>query len=148
MELTRRSLLAATAATAAAGAATRALGDYLAQRYPDPAVEVVDPAFEKYRLALSAVERLGSGFRWAEGPVWFGDMRMLLFSDVSNNRIIGWNEQTGETGVFRKPSNYANGNARDRQGRLLTCEHRPGASPGRSMTAASRSSSTGSKASR
>ena len=123
MELTRRSLLAATAATAAAGAATRAFGDYLAQRYPDPAVEVVDPAFEKYRLALSAVERLGSGFRWAEGPVWFGDMRMLLFSDVSNNRIISWNEQTGETGVFRKPSNYANGNARDRQGRLLTCEH-------------------------
>jgi len=48
---------------------------------------------------------------------------MLLFSDVSNDRIMSWNEQTGEVGTFRKPSNYANGNTRDRQGRLLTCEH-------------------------
>jgi len=55
--------------------------------------------------------------------VWFGGMHLLLFSDVSNNRIMSWNEQTGEVGVFRKPANYANGNTRDRQGRLLTCEH-------------------------
>ena len=44
-------------------------------RYPDPAVQIVDPSFAKYRLSLAAVERLATGFRWAEGPVWFGDGR-------------------------------------------------------------------------
>src|SRR4051812_25467820 len=65
-----------------------------AQRRPDPAVEIIDPSFGKYRLALTAVERLATGFHWAEGPVWFGDMRMLLLSNISNDRIMSWNEQT------------------------------------------------------
>jgi gluconolactonase len=94
-----------------------------AQRYPDPAVEILDPSFAKYRLPLSHVERLGTGFRWGEGPIWLGDTRLLLFSDVSNDRIMKWDEATGEISTFRAPSNYANGNTRDRQGRLLTCEH-------------------------
>jgi gluconolactonase len=93
-----------------------------AMHYPDPAVEVLDPLFEKYRLTLSAVERVATGFRWAEGPVWFGEFGMLIFSDVSNNRMIKWDEDTGEVGIFRKPSNYSNGNTCDRQGRLVTCE--------------------------
>jgi gluconolactonase len=93
------------------------------QRYPDPAVESLDPRFEKYRLPLAAVERLATGCRWAEGPVWFGDGRFLLWSDIPNNRILKWEEETGTVSVFRKPSNYANGNTRDRQGRLVTCEH-------------------------
>ena len=92
-------------------------------RYPDPAVQAVDPAFAKYRLNLAAVERLATGFRWAEGPVWFGDGRFLLWSDIPNNRIMKWEEETGAISVFRKPSNNANGNTRDRQGRLVTCEH-------------------------
>jgi len=91
--------------------------------YPDPAVEVVDPRFAKYRLGNAAVERLYTGARWAEGPVWFGDGRYLLFSDIPNSRILRWLEETGEVSVFRSPSNYSNGNYRDRQGRLLTCEH-------------------------
>jgi len=91
--------------------------------YPDPAVEVVDRRFAKYTVGNAAVERLYSGTRWAEGPVWFGDGRYLLFSDIPNNRILRWLEDTGEVSVFRSPSNYANGNYRDRQGRLLTCEH-------------------------
>src|SRR3954466_14373212 len=124
MGQTRRGVLAAAGSMAGAStAASPSAGWEPAQRYPDPAVEILDPSFAKYRLGLAAVERLATGFRWAEGPVWFGDMRMLLFSDVSNDRIMSWNEQTGEVGVFRKPSNYANGNTRDRQGRLLTCEH-------------------------
>ena len=61
--------------------------------------------------------------RWCEGPVWFGDGRYLLWSDIPNNRIMRWDEETGAVSVFRKPSNNANGNTRDRQGRLLTCEH-------------------------
>jgi gluconolactonase len=92
-------------------------------RYPDPAVRVLHPSFVKYRLALAAVERLATGCRWAEGPVWFGDGRFLLWSDIPNNRIMKWEEETGAVSVFRKPSNNANGNARDRQGRLITCEH-------------------------
>ena len=92
-------------------------------RYPDPSVQVLDDSFAKYRVFNGAVERLATGFRWAEGPVWFGDARCLLWSDIPNNRIMRWDEETGAVSVFRKPSNFSNGNTRDRQGRLVTCEH-------------------------
>jgi len=92
-------------------------------RYPDPAIETLDPRFDKYRQGNAAVERLWTGARWAEGPVWFGDGRYLLFSDIPNNRILRWTEETGEVSVFRSPSNFTNGNTRDRQGRLISCEH-------------------------
>jgi len=91
--------------------------------YPDPAVEVVDPRFAKYKVGNAAVERLYTGARWAEGPVWFGDGRYVVFSDIPNNRMLRWLEDTGEVSVFRSPSNYGNGNCRDRGGRLVTCEH-------------------------
>ncbi len=91
--------------------------------YPDPAVRSLHPSFDRYRLGLAAVERLATGLRWAEGPVWFGDARHLLVSDIPNNRILKWEEETGAVSVFRRPSGYANGNTRDRQGRLVTCEH-------------------------
>jgi gluconolactonase len=92
-------------------------------RYPDPAVRVLDPRFARYRIGSAAVERVATGFRWAEGPVWFGDHRCLLFSDIPNDRIMRWDEQTGETTVFRAPSSFANGATRDRSGRLVSCEH-------------------------
>ena len=91
--------------------------------YPDPAVEVVDPRFAKYQIISAAVERLFTGARWAEGPVWVGEGGYLLFSDIPNNRMLRWLEETGEVTVFRSPSNYSNGNCRDREGRLITCEH-------------------------
>src|SRR5229473_2943228 len=95
-----------------------------AQAYPDPAVITLDPRFDAIRPPMNAaVERLYTGCRWSEGPVWIGDMRSLLWSDIPNNRILKWDEETGRTTVFRKPSNYSNGNTRDRQGRLVTCEH-------------------------
>jgi gluconolactonase len=92
-------------------------------RYPDPAIHALDTRFEKYWLKQSAVERLYTGCRWSEGPVWFGDGRYLLWSDIPNNRMLKWEEETGTVSGFRKPSNFANGNTRDRQGRLVTCEH-------------------------
>jgi len=92
-------------------------------RYPDPAIEVLDESFLRLRLFSASVEQLASGLRWAEGPQWFGDGRYLLLSDIPNNRILRWDECSGATGVFRAPSNMANGLARDRQGRLLACEH-------------------------
>jgi len=92
--------------------------------YPDPAIRALDPRFEDIKPPFNAaVERLASGFRWAEGPVWFGDGRYLLWSDIPNNRIMRWDEETGEASIYRKPSNHANGNTRDRRGRLVTCEH-------------------------
>jgi gluconolactonase len=93
------------------------------ERYPDPAVHVLDPSFNQYRLVLASVERLYTGCRWAEGPVYFGDGRYVLWSDIPNNRILRWDEETGVVSVFRKPSNNANGHTRDRQGRLVGCEH-------------------------
>ncbi len=91
--------------------------------YPDPSIEVIDQRFVKYRIGNAAVERLYTGSRWAEGPVWFGDGGYLLWSDIPNNRILSWTEETGTVSVFRRPSNYTNGHTRDRQGRLVSCEH-------------------------
>jgi gluconolactonase len=73
--------------------------------------------------------RAGSGIRllygdcgFAEGPVWFGDQQCLIWSDIPNDRLLRWTPD-GHIGTFRSPSNFANGNTRDRQGRLVTCEH-------------------------
>ena len=92
-------------------------------RYPDPAVEVLDDSFLGLRLFSASVEQLHTGCRWSEGPVWFGDGRYLLWSDIPNDRILRWDDASGAVSVFRQPSNFANGLARDRQGRLLACEH-------------------------
>lgn len=92
-------------------------------RYPDPAVEVLDSRFLKYRLFHASVERLFTGCRWSEGPVWFGDGRYVLWSDLPNERIMKWDETSQSASVYRAQSNISNGNTRDRQGRLLSCEH-------------------------
>jgi gluconolactonase len=120
----RRSFLTGCGALVAA-AGVRASGQQWqeSQRYPDPRIEVVDPSFARYRIASAKVERIATGMRWAEGPVWFGDGRYLLWSDIPNNRLMKWEESSGAVSVFRAPSNFSNGNTRDRQGRLVTCEH-------------------------
>ena len=83
--------------------------------------QIIDPAFGAYVLHNAALKRLAQGFDWAEGPVWFGDRGCLLFSDIPNDRILCWSE-AGLT-TFRQPANHANGHTRDRQGRLVSCEH-------------------------
>jgi len=92
-------------------------------RLPDPRIEIIDPRFGALRLFSGTVEQLATGFYWAEGPVWFGDGRFVLFSDIPNNRILRWDDTSGALSEFRRPSNNANGHVRDRQGRLLSCEH-------------------------
>ena len=126
--MTRRELLAGAVGTAvaASGAATLAQAFTFTpnQRYPDPAVQVLDPAFLKYRIYSSTLEQVATGMRWAEGPAYFPeDGGYVLVSDIPNNRIMKYSERDGAFTVFRQPSNYANGNTRDRQGRLVTCEH-------------------------
>jgi gluconolactonase len=132
MDMTRRNLLAsavALAATTALSKAARAQSFSFTpnQRYPDPAVQILDPSFAKYRIYSSTVEQVSTGFRWAEGPAYFPgsgtDGGYLLFSDIPNNRIMKFDEKTAKTTVFRNNASYANGNTRDRQGRLVTCEH-------------------------
>lgn len=92
-------------------------------RYPDPDIVVLDPRFQRLVVPIAALERIASGFRFTEGPAYYGDGRYLLFSDIPNNRMLCWSEVTGEVTIFRQPSNNSNGNTRDRQGRLVTCEH-------------------------
>ena len=94
-----------------------------APRYPDARLRDLDPSFGQYRLMNAALEKLCGGLRWAEGPVWFGDHRCLLFSDIPNNRLLRWDEEGNTITTFRRPSNNSNGNARDHDGRLITCEH-------------------------
>ena len=91
--------------------------------YPDPDVEIIDDRFKPYVLHTAGIERLFTGTRWSEGPVWIGDARCLVWSDIPNNRLLRWDEETGAVTVFRKPSNNTNGNTRDREGRLVSCEH-------------------------
>lgn len=77
--------------------------------------------FRQCVVGNAPLETLHTGMRWAEGPVWFADSGCLLLRDVPSNRILRWVEGQ-EASVYREPSNHANGNTRDRQGRLLTCE--------------------------
>jgi len=88
-------------------------------RFPDPAVEIVDERFRALVVWQGVVERLWTGGRWLEGPVWFGDGRYLLFSDIPSDRMMCWSEVTGEVTVHRQPSRNSNGNTRDLQGRLV-----------------------------
>ena len=120
----RRAFLSTIGSLAGIGTVLRADPQWQeSQRYPDPRIQIADDSFARYRIASAKVERLATGMRWSEGPVWFGDGRYLLWSDIPNNRIMKWEESDGAVSVFRSPSNYANGNTRDREGRLITCEH-------------------------
>ena len=150
--MNRRAFLTTTAAAATAvtmkaaaaatvtpfgqtGAPTRStaplpLGPLPGSRYPDSRLESLKkppvsfgpsgfPAF----AGTMAVERVATGFRWAEGPVYFPAGRYVLFSDIPNNRIMRFSEDDGHVSVYRHPSMNSNGNTIDREGRLITCEH-------------------------
>ncbi|MGL5361706.1 MAG: SMP-30/gluconolactonase/LRE family protein [Bosea sp. (in: a-proteobacteria)] len=86
--------------------------------------EVLDARFKACFAGHARVERLWTGARWSEGPAWFAAHRSLVWSDIPNNRMLRFDEQTGNVGLFRQPSNNSNGNTVDREGRLVSCEHR------------------------
>ena len=85
--------------------------------------EILDPRFAHYVLDNAPLEELAMGFRWIEGLVWMGDADCLLFQDLPRDRTMRWIEGAGVS-IYRTPSGYANGQTRDRQGRLITCSHR------------------------
>jgi gluconolactonase len=88
----------------------------------EPVYEVLHPRFRALILPNTQLECLYDQCRWAEGPVWFNDGGYLLWSDIPNERILRWTPEQGVS-VYRPRSNFANGNTRDLQGRLITCEH-------------------------
>ena len=105
------------------------LGPLSGSRYPDSHLESAKPAvsfgpagFPAFAGTM-AVERVATGMRWAEGPVYFPAGRYVLFSDIPNNRIMRFSEDDGHLSVYRQPSMNSNGNTIDREGRLITCEH-------------------------
>jgi gluconolactonase len=105
------------------------LGPLPGSRYPDSRLESAKPKlsfgpndFPAFAGTM-AVERVATGFRWAEGPVYFPAGRYVLFSDIPNNRIMRFSEDDGHLSVYRQPSMNSNGNTIDREGRLITCEH-------------------------
>ncbi|MBY0611536.1 MAG: SMP-30/gluconolactonase/LRE family protein [Beijerinckiaceae bacterium] len=85
-------------------------------------IEVITPAFRHLVLENAMLEVLANGFRWLEGPVWMGDADCLLVQDLPNDRTLRWSE-SGGISTYRSPSRYANGQTRDRQGRLIACSH-------------------------
>lgn len=89
--------------------------------------QIDDPRFRDLIIGSARLDQLASGCRWAEGPVWFADQSCLLFSDIPNQRILRWSQDAaggpGTVTTFRQPSGFANGQTRDRQGRLVTCQH-------------------------
>lgn len=87
-----------------------------------PDMKVVDERFRRLVDANAPLRRLFGGTVWSEGPCYFADARMVVWSDIPNNRMMRWVEGLGSD-VFRSPSNFSNGNTRDREGRLITCEH-------------------------
>ncbi|PFG96765.1 gluconolactonase [Saccharopolyspora erythraea NRRL 2338] len=98
------------------GTGACALSEFIEARF-----EVLDERFSGVG-GDGLVERLHSGCRWTEGPVYFAAGRYLLFSDIPNDRLLRWDETTGVVGVFRAPAGYTNGHTVDRQGRLVSCE--------------------------
>lgn len=85
--------------------------------------EILAPEFEDCVRLSARLERLATGCRWTEGPVYFAAQRRLVWSDIPNERLLSWCEVSGQVAEFRRPSGYANGNTLDRQGRLISCEH-------------------------
>src|ERR1700731_543786 len=89
------------------------LGPLPGTRYPDPRIETVDKRF-KYKQGNAYIERIATGFRWAEGPAYNRGGGYLIWSDIPNNRMMRWLEDDDHVSVFRQPSNYSNGNTFDR----------------------------------
>jgi gluconolactonase len=85
--------------------------------------EMNDPRFRRLHIATARLDKLYSDCRWAEGPAYFPAGRTLVWSDNPNNRMLRYDECSGQVAVFRSPSNYSNGNTVDRSGRLVSCEH-------------------------
>ncbi len=123
--MTRRGLLPTLAAPLVAAAQT-VNRDYSGKtpiRYPEPDVVSLDPRFDKVKIGNTTIQRLATGFLWAEGPAWHGGGKYLVWSDIPNDKQYRWIEDDGHVSVIHQPAGYSNGNTFDYQGRQISCEH-------------------------
>lgn len=90
----------------------------------DPCFEVLDERFARFAMGNVHLDKLYTGCRWAEGPAYFPAGRYLVWSDIPNDRMMRFDETDGSVSVFRSPAWNSNGNTVDREGRLISCEHR------------------------
>jgi gluconolactonase len=91
--------------------------------YPDPDIIAIDPSFRDLMLGITVIQRSWTGFKWAEGPAWSSQGRYLVFSDVQDDTQYRYLWENGQVSVFRRPSQYSNGNSFDFQGRQLSAQH-------------------------
>ena len=120
-----RNLLAQDQEQAGRPAVQRDWTGTIPTRYPDPDIISLDPAFNKYKLGNTPIQRIfhSPEMLWAEGPAWNGVGRYLLWSDIPNDIQHRWLEEDGHSSVFRNPSGNSNGNTFDFQGRQISCQH-------------------------
>lgn len=123
MSTSRRTFLTSLASGAAATAFARDWSGQNPERYPDPDVIALEPAFQKYIQGNSPLRRLHTGLLWAEGPAWNGSGNYLVWSDIPNNAQMRYLPEDGHVSVMRSNSGNSNGNTFDWQGRQLSCEH-------------------------
>jgi gluconolactonase len=95
------------------------MADWLTESF-----ELIDPRFKALAFPNVHLEKLYTGCRWAEGPAWLAAGRYLVWSDIPNDRVLRWDATDASVSVFEQPAMNANGHAVDRQGRLVSCEHR------------------------
>jgi gluconolactonase len=94
----------------------------LTRQLPGGALKAKTPRFGKLFPNGVRVKQMATGFQFTEGPIWFHEKKILLFSDIPANQILQLT-MDGKVKVFRQPSGNSNGLTRDRQGRLIACEH-------------------------
>lgn len=123
MNTNRRAFVTALAASAASSVFARDWSGRTLERYPDPDIIALEPAFEKYIQGNSPLRRLHTGLLWAEGPAWNGTGNYLVWSDIPNNAQMRYLPEDGHVSVLRSNSNFSNGNTFDFQGRQISCEH-------------------------
>lgn len=123
MSTSRRTFLTSLAASAATSALARDWTGQIPERYPDPDVIALEPAFSKYIQGNSPIRRLHTGMLWAEGPAWNGAGNYLVWSDIPNNAQLRYLPEDGHVSVMRNNSGNSNGNTFDWQGRQISCEH-------------------------
>ena len=86
--------------------------------------EIRDDRFRRSVKLDEPIERLWTGGRWTEGPVYAPAFRSLIWSDIPNDRRLRWDECSGSVGDYRSDKGaYTNGSTLDRQGRMVCCEH-------------------------
>jgi gluconolactonase len=142
-KLTRRSVMAGAGALAAAPALAQQAGKAMLGTppsvitnpprqwglnaepdvYPDPDIIVIDPAFRRLIVNLSAIKRIGTGYKWAEGPAWSGQGQYVVFSDVQDDVQYRYLWDAKIIVPYRKPSFNSNGNTFDFEGRQISCQH-------------------------